>query len=128
MATQTTGDGYARNASAVSTASIQGDATIATTVTTGGVAATIIDLGAVFANIYVHSIGSTSVTAGAVGVDGSMTGNTADFYNCIVTSTAVPQTATSTITVATSKPSRFLRLNVGTQLTGASGRFIYGGY
>jgi hypothetical protein len=128
MPVQTDASGFTLAPTAVRTASAPGDYTVATSVTTGGIAASIIDLGAVYANIWIHSIGGTSVSAGAVGVDGSMTGNTADFYNCVATSTAVPQTATSTITVGTSKPSRFLRLNVGTQLVGASGRFLYGGY
>jgi hypothetical protein len=128
MPVQTDASGFTLSPMAVRTASAPGDYTVATTVTSGGIAASIIDLGAVYSNIWIHSIGGTSVSAGNVGVDGSMTGNTADFYNCIATSTAVPQTAASTITVATSKPSRFLRLNVGTQLVGASGRLLYGGY
>lgn len=128
MPVQTDASGFTLAPQAVRTASIPGDFTVATSVTTGGVATSVIDLGAVYANIWLHSVGSSSVAGGAVGVDGSMTGNTADFYNCIATSTVVPTSATSTITVATSKPSRFLRLNVGTQLTGASGRLLYGGY
>jgi hypothetical protein len=128
MPVQTDASGFTLAPTAVRTASAPGDYTVATSVTTGGVAASIIDLGAVYGTIWIQSIGSSSVSGGAVGVDGSMTGNTADFYNCIATSTAVPQTATSTITQATAKPSRFLRLNVGTQLAGAPGRFLYGGY
>jgi hypothetical protein len=128
MPTQTDASGFTFAPQAVRTASIPGDYTMPTSQTTGAVAASIIDLGSVYGTIWIQSIGGSSVSAGAVGVDGSMTGNTADFYNCIATSTAVPQTATSTITQATAKPSRFLRLNVGTQLVGASGRLLYGGY
>lgn len=128
MPVQTDASGFTLSPMAVRTASAPGDYTVATTVLTGAIAASVIDLGGVYSNIWIHSIGSATVSAGAVGVEGSMTGNTADFYNCIATSTAVPTTTTSTITVGTSKPSRFLRLNVGTQLVGASGRLLYGGY
>jgi len=44
------------------------------------------------------------------------------------TSTTATTSTTSTITVVTNKPARYLRLNVGTQLTGASGTLVYGGF
>lgn len=120
----TAGDVF--SATAVRSGSQLNSFTVATSVATGGIAASIVDLGGPYLNTFLHSIGGTSVAAGAVGVDGSMDG--VNFYNCIATSTVVPTTATSTMTKAAVSPARYLRLNVGTQLSGASGTFVYGGY
>ena len=103
-----------------------GSYTVATSVATGAIAASVLDLGAPYGTIFLESVGSGSVSGGAVGVDGSMDG--VNFYNCIATSTVVPTSTTPTITLSSSKPARFIRLNVGTQLAGASGTLIYGGY
>ncbi len=120
----TAGDVF--SATAVRSGSQLNSYTVATSVTTGGITASVVDLGGPYGNTFLHSIGSASVAAGAVGVDGSMDG--VNFYNCIATSTVVPTSTTSTITVVTNKPARYLRLNVGTQLSGASGTLVYGGF
>jgi hypothetical protein len=98
--------------------------TLPVAATTGGIAATVTDLGAIYGTPVLYLIGSTAT--GNVSLDGSPDGT--NWTALVVANTAL--SANTQIITATvgAKPVRYLRANIGTQIAVAAATIVIGAF